>query len=109
MGAVDWFARAREAHFDGRAFIDGARRAAVGGETFAKASPMPSAFTAPWRNCPSADEQIAPSSPICFGFLGWTTFPIIGNVFSNVICITFPPAWPAVVGVSSPVSPNCST
>jgi acyl-CoA reductase-like NAD-dependent aldehyde dehydrogenase len=40
MGAVDWFTRAREAQFDGRAFIDGARRDAVAGETFAKASPI---------------------------------------------------------------------
>jgi len=40
MGAVDWFARAREAQFDGRAVIDGQRRDAVAGETFVKTSPI---------------------------------------------------------------------
>ena len=40
MGAIDWFARARAASFDGRAFIDGQRRDALAGETFLKSSPI---------------------------------------------------------------------
>jgi gamma-glutamyl-gamma-aminobutyraldehyde dehydrogenase len=40
MGAVDWFTRAREASFDGRAWIDGARRDAAAGEVFTKTSPV---------------------------------------------------------------------
>jgi gamma-glutamyl-gamma-aminobutyraldehyde dehydrogenase len=38
--APDWHARAAAATADGRAFIDGERRASVSGETFVKASPV---------------------------------------------------------------------
>lgn len=37
---IDWHARAREIRVDGRAVIDGERRAALGGETFACISPI---------------------------------------------------------------------
>jgi acyl-CoA reductase-like NAD-dependent aldehyde dehydrogenase len=40
MGAVDWFARAQAARFDGRCLIDGQRRDAVAGESFVKTSPI---------------------------------------------------------------------
>jgi acyl-CoA reductase-like NAD-dependent aldehyde dehydrogenase len=40
MAAIDWHVRAREARFDGRAVIDGQRRDAAAGETFAKHSPI---------------------------------------------------------------------
>jgi gamma-glutamyl-gamma-aminobutyraldehyde dehydrogenase len=62
MGAVDWFARAREAHFDGRAFIDGARRAAAGGETFAKASPIDGRTLGAVARCREADVDAAVNS-----------------------------------------------
>ncbi len=40
MAAIDWHARAAAVRFDGRAFIDGERVAAVGSETFDCASPI---------------------------------------------------------------------
>jgi acyl-CoA reductase-like NAD-dependent aldehyde dehydrogenase len=62
MGAVDWFARAREAPFDGRAFIDGARRAAAAGETFAKASPIDGRALGAVARCREADIDAAVKS-----------------------------------------------
>ena len=40
MAAVDWAARAAALAIDGRAVIDGQRRTAVSGETFACLSPI---------------------------------------------------------------------
>jgi acyl-CoA reductase-like NAD-dependent aldehyde dehydrogenase len=37
---IDWHARARDLHIDGRCVIDGERRAALSGETFACLSPL---------------------------------------------------------------------
>ncbi len=62
MGAVDWFARAREARFDGRAFIDGARRDAASGETFIKTSPIDGRTLGPVARCRQADVDAAVNS-----------------------------------------------
>jgi gamma-glutamyl-gamma-aminobutyraldehyde dehydrogenase len=62
MGAVDWFARAREAHFDGRAFINGARCAAASAETFAKASPIDGRALGAVARCREADVDAAVNS-----------------------------------------------
>ncbi len=59
MGAVDWFARAREAQFDGRALIDGKRCDAVGGETFIKGSPIDGRTLGPVARCREADIDAA--------------------------------------------------
>ena len=62
MGAVDWFARAREAQFDGRALIDGKRRDAAGGETFVKGSPIDGRALGPVARCREADVDAAVKS-----------------------------------------------
>jgi acyl-CoA reductase-like NAD-dependent aldehyde dehydrogenase len=62
MGAIDWFTRAREAQFDGRAFIDGARRASASGETFVKASPIDGRALGPVARCREADIDAAVKS-----------------------------------------------
>ncbi len=59
---VDWQARAREAAFDGRAFIDGKRRDAVGGETFVKTSPIDGRTLGPVARCREADVDAAVKS-----------------------------------------------
>jgi acyl-CoA reductase-like NAD-dependent aldehyde dehydrogenase len=62
MGAVDWFTRAREARFDGRAWIDGARRDAAAGETFVKASPIDGRPLGPVARGREADIDAAVAS-----------------------------------------------
>jgi acyl-CoA reductase-like NAD-dependent aldehyde dehydrogenase len=62
MGAVDWFARAREARFDGRAWIDGVRRDAAAGETFVKASPIDGRTLGPVARGREADIDAAVAS-----------------------------------------------
>jgi gamma-glutamyl-gamma-aminobutyraldehyde dehydrogenase len=62
MGAVDWFARARGAPFDGRAFVDGARCAAAAGETFAKSSPIDGRALGAVARCREADVDAAVKS-----------------------------------------------
>jgi gamma-glutamyl-gamma-aminobutyraldehyde dehydrogenase len=62
MGAVDWFARARETRFDGRCVIDGQRRDAAGGETFAKASPIDGRALGPVARGGQADIDAAVAS-----------------------------------------------
>jgi gamma-glutamyl-gamma-aminobutyraldehyde dehydrogenase len=62
MGAVDWFTRAREARFDGRAWIDGARRDAAAGETFVKASPIDGRTLGPVARGRAADIDAAVAS-----------------------------------------------
>jgi acyl-CoA reductase-like NAD-dependent aldehyde dehydrogenase len=62
MGAIDWFTRAREAQFDGRAFIDGARRDAVAGETFAKSSPIDGRALGAVARCREVDVDAAVKS-----------------------------------------------
>ena len=62
MAAVDWRARAREAAFDGRAVIDGARRDAVAGETFIKGSPMDGRTLGPVARGREADIDAAVKS-----------------------------------------------
>src|SRR5688572_31948663 len=62
MGAIDWFARAHEARFDGRAFIDGARRDAAAGETFVKSSPIDGRPLGPVARCRAADVDAAVAS-----------------------------------------------
>jgi acyl-CoA reductase-like NAD-dependent aldehyde dehydrogenase len=62
MGAVDWFARARGAAFDGRALIDGVRRDAAAGETFVKASPIDGRTLGPVARGREADVDAAVKS-----------------------------------------------
>jgi acyl-CoA reductase-like NAD-dependent aldehyde dehydrogenase len=62
MGAVDWFTRAREVRFDGRAWIDGARRNAVAGETFVKTSPVDGRTLGPVARGREADIDAAVAS-----------------------------------------------
>ena len=62
MAAVDWRARAREAAFDGRAVIDGARRDAVAGETFVKGSPIDGRTLGPVARGREADIDAAVKS-----------------------------------------------
>jgi acyl-CoA reductase-like NAD-dependent aldehyde dehydrogenase len=62
MGAVDWFARAHEARFDGRALIDGVRREAASGETFVKSSPIDGRTLGPVARCREADVEAAVKS-----------------------------------------------
>jgi acyl-CoA reductase-like NAD-dependent aldehyde dehydrogenase len=62
MGAVDWFTRAREARFDGRAWIDGARRDAAAGETFVKTSPVDGRMLGPVARGREADIDAAVAS-----------------------------------------------
>jgi len=62
VGAVDWFARAREAQFDGRAFIEGQRRDAVARETFIKTSPIDGRTLGPVVRGREADIDAAVAS-----------------------------------------------
>jgi gamma-glutamyl-gamma-aminobutyraldehyde dehydrogenase len=62
MGAVDWINRAREARFDGRAWIDGARRDSVAGETFVKTSPIDGRTLGPVARGRAADIDAAVKS-----------------------------------------------
>jgi acyl-CoA reductase-like NAD-dependent aldehyde dehydrogenase len=62
MGAVDWFTRAREARFDGRAWIDGARRDAAAGETFVKTSPIDGRMLGPVARGREVDIDAAVAS-----------------------------------------------
>ena len=60
--AIDWHARAAAAAFDGRAVIDGARRDAVAGETFVKASPIDGRTLGPVARGREADIDAAVKS-----------------------------------------------
>ena len=60
--SIDWQARAREAAFDGRALIDGARRDALAGETFVKASPIDGRTLGPVARGREADIDAAVKS-----------------------------------------------
>jgi gamma-glutamyl-gamma-aminobutyraldehyde dehydrogenase len=62
MGAVDWHGRAQALAPDGRAFVDGARRDAVGGDTFAKHSPIDGRALGPVARCRAADVDAAVAS-----------------------------------------------
>jgi hypothetical protein len=62
MGAVDWHGRAQALAPDGRAFVDGARRDAVGGNTFAKHSPIDGRALGPVARCRAADVDAAVAS-----------------------------------------------
>ncbi|MBL8331255.1 MAG: aldehyde dehydrogenase [Rubrivivax sp.] len=64
MGAaeIDWAARARELHFDGRCLIEGERVAARSGESFLKASPIDGRLLGPVARAAAADVDAAVSS-----------------------------------------------
>ncbi|MDP1692890.1 MAG: aldehyde dehydrogenase [Burkholderiaceae bacterium] len=59
---IDWHARAAAANFDGRAVIDGARREAVVGETYAKTSPIDGRTLGPVARGREADIDAAVKS-----------------------------------------------
>jgi acyl-CoA reductase-like NAD-dependent aldehyde dehydrogenase len=59
---IDWHARAAAVSLDGRALIDGARREALAGETFAKASPIDGRALGPVARCREADIDAAVKS-----------------------------------------------
>jgi acyl-CoA reductase-like NAD-dependent aldehyde dehydrogenase len=62
MSAIDWSTRSRQARFDGRALIDGARRDAVGGESFVKHSPIDGRELGAVARCRAADVDAAVAS-----------------------------------------------
>jgi acyl-CoA reductase-like NAD-dependent aldehyde dehydrogenase len=62
MSAVDWSTRSRQARFDGRALIDGARRDAVGGESFFKHSPIDGRELGAVARCRATDVDAAVAS-----------------------------------------------
>jgi acyl-CoA reductase-like NAD-dependent aldehyde dehydrogenase len=59
MATIDWTARAREASFDGRAFVNGKRREALAGENFVKHSPIDGRTLGPVARCREADIDAA--------------------------------------------------